>query len=188
VPVYGRRIGVIPDAYQHVLAAAMHKATGTRPSLKHVSNTLADLRMCMWKHALTRIHAAHAARTWVYRNDPNQRFTRAENDKEALRRFERDRQKSMGASRRSRKRKRVKDFPRWARSVEPRVQARAEHIAGTHDPRPVRLSTRRASHRHLDPNFSWNLRDEYVLDMDELPPGPRRSARRCLLRVITKIA
>ena len=133
VPVYGRRLGVIPDAYQHVLAAAMHKATGTRPSLKHVSSTLANLRICMWRHALMRIQAAHAARTWVYRNDPSQRFARVENDTEALRRFEAAKRKRAGGRRGTRKRKRVKDFPRWARSIAPRVQHPAvdERTAGT---------------------------------------------------------
>ena len=146
VDVYARRLGVLPQEYAFALGYAQQRLTGHRPSLKEIGRLLDEARLREWDRSKAAFRAARAAREWAYFSDPLRELQQVENDREALRWFER--QKGGSSSRKQRKRK---------RNNKNRNHAQA---------RPVRRSKRRKHKKRTD-DLYWNYQDKYVLDMDE---------------------
>ena len=114
--------------------------------MRHVRGTL-------WGSAFLTLKAAYGARQWAYYSDPLDAVSIAENDREALRLFQRDRDRARG---RLAKRGRRRNGNKRARPV-PQVKA------GTR-----RSERPRKRPRHiLSSEFAWNYGDEYVMDLDE---------------------
>jgi hypothetical protein len=162
---YTRRLGVVPESYGCVLADAMYKATGNKPSLKAVSAALESVRTSMWDAACASFRAAHAARVWVYDNDPEDRLNMAEDDRRAQKIFERRRDKARGIQRGRRLRGGRKNGT--ATASTPR---RAEV--------PRRRSLRGRVQKKDDSAYCWNYSDDYVQALDEVDMDTKRSMKR----------
>ena len=93
VSAYARRLGVVPPSYHAVVAEAMRLATGYRPTLRAVGEAVERIRIVQWNNAKASFAAAHAARVWAYRMDPEQTVMESERVRLAWRRFERARRK-----------------------------------------------------------------------------------------------
>ena len=158
VDVYARRLGVLPQAYGFALGHAHHQLTGTRPSLKKIGELLDESRLREWDRSKAAFKAARAAREWAYLSDPLGGLERAENDREALRRFARGQRGRP--SKRSRKRNRK-------RPADP----------------PVRRSTRKRK-RPKDNTYHWNFQDKYVLDVDEYTAPTTRTMNTVAMTIV----
>ena len=144
VDVYARRLGVLPQAYAFTLGYAIEKLTGNRQSLKDVGQLLDEVRLREWDRSKAAFRAARAAREWSYFSDPQNTVLMTENDREALRRFECER----NGSRRPRKRR------------------KKQRTETTRETRHVRRSNRKRK-RPQNHDFFWNFQDTYVMDLDE---------------------
>jgi len=144
VDVYARRLGVLPQAYAFTLGYALEQLTGKRQSLKDIGQLLDEVRLREWDRSKAAFRAARAAREWSYFADPMGAVEMAENDREALRRFEMSRN-----GQRTRRKRRKTQSTSEIRTV------------------PARRSTRKRK-RPQNSDFVWNFHDTYVLDLDEM--------------------
>ena len=107
----------------------------------------------IWDATVRTFRAARAAREWAYTQGPDHdELGHIEDDREALRRFQRSRQR-----RRTRKTK---------RTLRPANEN--AHV-------PARRSSRKKKRKRNDENFYWNFNDVYVLALDEYTAPTGRS-------------
>jgi hypothetical protein len=133
----------------------LRKATGERPSLKSISAALESVRVSTWEAACASFRAAHAARTWVYDNDPEDKVHLTEDDRRAQRVFEWKRDRARGVK-------------RGKRSVRRRKERKVTETTPRKAQVPSRRSSRVRVPRKTDSAYHWNFGDEYVEALDEV--------------------